>query len=382
MFLEKFTAQIPEGSNIAIFGTGEIGLEIKKFIDKNRPDLKINFFIDSYKSGKCEDINIINLKELEANKSLIDYAIITTRNYAHDIVEIFNFLNIPYILITRGIEQNIKANPYEETFKQSLNVLKNKSDKNLYTQLWNAYSGITDYKEIEEYVLNKYNISTLAPRRNYQAQYMEFINKASIKTVLDAGFCNGIHSLAFRKQLKNLKNLYALEPMYEKFKNDSFDYYIQKENFVTIIPVGLWDKSGEIEFWENTTQSSASRVKGTKDNAEIKKNEKAIIIKTSTIDEIKQTYNIPKIDFIKMDIEGSELKALKGGEKTILSDRPQMAISIYHSMNDFVSIPLYLNNILKNYTFHIGHYSYNHCETVLYAIPDELNEKKLSEKNS
>ena len=93
MFLEKFTAQIPEGSNIAIFGTGEIGLEIKKFIDKNRPDLKINFFIDSYKSGKCEDINIINLKELEANKSLIDYAIITTRNYAHDIVEIFNFLN-------------------------------------------------------------------------------------------------------------------------------------------------------------------------------------------------------------------------------------------------------------------------------------------------
>ena len=157
---------------------------------------------------------------------------------------------------------------------------------------------------------------------------------------------------------------------------------IQKENFVTIIPVGLWDKSGEIEFWENTTQSSASRVKGTKDNAEIKKNEKAVIIKTSTIDEIKQTYNIPKIDFIKMDIEGSELKALKGGEKTILSDRPQMAISIYHSMNDFVSIPLYLNNILENYTFHIGHYSYNHCETVLYAIPDELTEQKLSEKNS
>ena len=83
-----------------------------------------------------------------------------------------------------------------------------------------------------------------------------------------------------------------------------------------------------------------------------------------------------------MDIEGSELKALKGGEKTILSDRPQMAISIYHSMNDFVSIPLYLNNILENYTFHIGHYSYNHCETVLYAIPDELTEQKLSEKNS
>ncbi len=372
MFLDKFIEQIPNNKKVAIFGTGEIGIAIKNFIVSNRPDLKINFFIDSFKKGSFDGIKIINLKELEENKSSIDYAIITTRNFAHDIIEIFKFLNISYLLISRGIEQNIKAQPYEEKFKEALNIFEDKTDKDLYTQLWNAYSGITNYEKIEEYVQKKYNISTLAPRRNYQAQYMDFIVKDEIKTVLDAGFCNGIHSLAFRKQLKNMKRLYALEPMYEKFKNESYDFYIQKENFVTIIPMGLWDKCGEIEFLENTSQKSASRVKGTKDSAEIKINEKATIIKTTTIDEIKKSYNIEKIDFIKMDIEGAEQPALAGGQTTIINDRPQLAISIYHSLNDFVSIPLNLNKILKNYKFHIGHYSYNHCETVLYAIPEEL----------
>ena len=73
-----------------------------------------------------------------------------------------------------------------------------------------------------------------------------------------------------------------------------------------------------------------------------------------------------------MDIEGSELPALKGGLKTIQQDRPQLAVSIYHSNDDFVDIPLFLHEDLKDYTFRLGHYSFDLCETVLYAIPNEL----------
>lgn len=373
--LKEFVDKIPNSSRIAIFGTSQNGDTIKDFIDTNRPDLKINFFIDSFKTGSHQGINIISLKELQENKSLIDYAIITTRNFVHDIMEVFNYLDIPYIIITRGLEQNIKATDYVEKFNEAIKIFETQSDKDLYKQLWNAYSGVTHYEKIEEYVKEKYNISTLGPRRNYQAQYLDFIDKDAIKTVVDAGFCNGIHSLAFKKQFKNIKTLYALEPMYEKFKNENYDYYIQKANFVKIIPMGLWDECKEIEFLENTAQKSASRIKGTKGVEETKVTERATKIQTTTIDEIKKSYNIEKIDFIKMDIEGAELPALKGGENSIIKDRPQLAISIYHSMDDFVSIPLYLKRILQNYKFHIGHYSYNHCETVLYAIPNELINK-------
>lgn len=77
-------------------------------------------------------------------------------------------------------------------------------------------------------------------------------------------------------------------------------------------------------------------------------------------------------DFIKMDIEGAEMSALQGGIKTIQQCRPQLAISIYHSDSDFINIPLYLNEHLKDYFFRLGHYSPRMSETVLYAIPKEL----------
>ena len=68
-----------------------------------------------------------------------------------------------------------------------------------------------------------------------------------------------------------------------------------------------------------------------------------------------------------MDIEGAEMKALKGAEQTLIKFRPQLAISIYHSNNDMQDIPIYLHNILKNYIFKIGQYSPDNDETILYA---------------
>jgi len=82
--------------------------------------------------------------------------------------------------------------------------------------------------------------------------------------------------------------------------------------------------------------------------------------------------NNVKPDFIKMDIEGAEMAALRGGLKTIQEHRPQLAISIYHSNSDFINIPLYLHDNLENYKFRLGHYSPRLSETVLYAVPNEL----------
>ena len=45
-------------------------------------------------------------------------------------------------------------------------------------------------------------------------------------------------------------------------------------------------------------------------------------IRKLTIDEI----NLPRLDFIKIDIEGMELEALEGGRATIEKSRPVMLI--------------------------------------------------------
>ena len=74
-----------------------------------------------------------------------------------------------------------------------------------------------------------------------------------------------------------------------------------------------------------------------------------------------------KVTFIKMDIEGAELNALKGACKTILKNRPRLAICIYHKPEDICEIPEYLLSLVPEYRFWIRHYSSNEWETVLYA---------------
>ena len=72
-----------------------------------------------------------------------------------------------------------------------------------------------------------------------------------------------------------------------------------------------------------------------------------------------------------MDIEGSELNALRGAEKTIKKFRPKLAISLYHRQDDFITIPEYLNNLNVGYNFYLDHFTIHHEETVLFASHDK-----------
>ncbi|MBR1816060.1 MAG: FkbM family methyltransferase [Lachnospiraceae bacterium] len=73
-------------------------------------------------------------------------------------------------------------------------------------------------------------------------------------------------------------------------------------------------------------------------------------------------------DFIKMDIEGSEVEALKGSAEVIKKYSPTLAICIYHLKDDFRKIPLLIKEINPNYKyFWIEHYQLGYNETVLYA---------------
>ena len=56
-------------------------------------------------------------------------------------------------------------------------------------------------------------------------------------------------------------------------------------------------------------------------------------IETRTLD----SYNFPKIDFIKIDVEGWEEQVLRGGMDTILKYRPRMYIEIWAKQYDKIS---------------------------------------------
>ena len=106
---------------------------------------------------------------------------------------------------------------------------------------------------------------------------------------------------------------------------------------VTIIPCGLGDKRAELRLSIPIKPSGSvgyglSHIVSKSANMmpERRANWKYIeeTIRISTIDEIVETKKIDRVDFIKADIEGWELRMLTGAKKTLMRDHPSLMIEV------------------------------------------------------
>ncbi|QBG97962.1 FkbM family methyltransferase [Xanthomonas oryzae] len=70
--------------------------------------------------------------------------------------------------------------------------------------------------------------------------------------------------------------------------------------------------------------------------------------------------------FIKMDIEGSELGAMKGAEKTIKLCKPKMAISAYHRSTDLLDLSDLALSLNPDYKIGLRHHTQDRWDTCLY----------------
>lgn len=71
--------------------------------------------------------------------------------------------------------------------------------------------------------------------------------------------------------------------------------------------------------------------------------------------------------FIKLDIEVADQHALAGARETIQTSAPKLQICLYHSLNDFVEIPLMIRKYNPRYKLFVGHHTPFFNECVLYA---------------
>lgn len=76
-----------------------------------------------------------------------------------------------------------------------------------------------------------------------------------------------------------------------------------------------------------------------------------------------------EITFLKMDIEGFEIKALAGAVETIKKYKPTLAVCVYHKYTDFLEIPAFIRALGLGYEFYLRHHNnYGYNETVLYGV--------------
>ena len=177
---------------------------------------------------------------------------------------------------------------------------------------------------------------------------------------IDAGAFDGQTSVDFIKWCKNYQKtpykVYAIEPT----KRGAEETQKNIENcgynkIVEVIEGAITEKSGFVNL--------DFRIPGSSKVSESGKTK----VKAYTIDELLQD---ERATFIKMDIEGSELAALKGAEQTIRKFSPRLAICAYHKKDDLIVLPSYIMSINAGYKFYIRKYFATKGDVVLYAVAD------------
>lgn len=189
-----------------------------------------------------------------------------------------------------------------------------------------------------------------------------FFPKGEEEVFIDAGCFDGGTVADFFSWIREFGvtgRCYALEPVPEMY--DTIVERGRKENWkdVVICNCAAWDKKESIFLTKNKKEDGI--IWGGSYVGESGET----IVNGETIDSIVNKDE--RVTFIKMDIEGSELRALHGAKDIIVRDKPRLAISIYHKLWDVFEIPEYILSLVPDYRLYIRQYSADFTETVLYA---------------
>lgn len=183
--------------------------------------------------------------------------------------------------------------------------------------------------------------------------------------VIDAGGCWGDTALQFACEVGPTGHVYSFEfvPSNLKVMKQNLDLNPKLKPLITLVesPVGL-SPDTKMFFLEN---GPGSRVASTQVD------KRYVECKVQSLDKFCEENQVEKIDFIKMDVEGSELDALKGAQQTIRKFKPKMAICIYHKPDDYIDIPKFIDELNLGYSFFIDHHTIYLNETVLFAVPPQ-----------
>jgi len=203
---------------------------------------------------------------------------------------------------------------------------------------------------LNAYVLEQYRYRHTAPE----------IQVSPGDIVIDGGGCYGDTALYFADRVGESGRVFSFEFVAQNLE-------VMAENLalnptcaahIEVVHKALFDVSGqELSF--------APDGAGTKVQAASEETTRVI---TTSIDDFVAQKELPRVDFIKMDIEGSELPALRGAAATLARDKPKLAIAAYHNPEDLIVLPEYLASLDLGYRLYLDHFTVHNEETVLFAV--------------
>jgi FkbM family methyltransferase len=170
--------------------------------------------------------------------------------------------------------------------------------------------------------------------------------------VLDCGANVGVY---VREALDaGAKTVVAIEPGPENIEclRRNFPAEIASGK-VILYEKGVWDKEELLTFYMDPKNPAGDSFVIQREGAEAKQQ-----MPVSTIDKMVEELKLERVDYIKMDIEGAEQKALIGGRQSIAKFHPRLALSTYHRPDDPEKIPELVRQAWSGYRIECGPCAY------------------------
>jgi FkbM family methyltransferase len=150
-------------------------------------------------------------------------------------------------------------------------------------------------------------------------QYMMGINEKYYKlkkgdVVVDVGAHIGTFTIRASKMVGDAGKVIAIEPEPQNIALLKRNVEANALQNVVIVPEGIWSSKGKQKFYLSPETWGHSYL------SQIAKSTEYNEIEMDTLDCVLSELNLNKVDFIKMDIEGAEIEALKGMEQTLTED--------------------------------------------------------------
>lgn len=191
----------------------------------------------------------------------------------------------------------------------------------------------------------------------------DFYALEKVDCIVDCGAFTGDSFLVFcdayerRAGAKFRGRAYLLEPD-EVNQQEIKKNCRNSEADIKCLKIGAWNQKDSLTFRLDENQRTAGKIADVGD----------LVIQVDAIDNMVKD---DKVDFIKMDIEGAELNALKGAANTIVRDHPILAICVYHKREDLLEIPEYIYDLYDGYRFYVRAYDGPYSiDLVLFAVAE------------
>jgi FkbM family methyltransferase len=165
----------------------------------------------------------------------------------------------------------------------------------------------------------KYYIDrTLFYLRSWEGRHTRFVENylRPGMVAIDAGANIGWYTLAMARAVKDTGMVYAFEPALEELTRLTSNVQLNEMKNVRIKPLALASGVGQSTL-SDTLDSGATYVGGGKRP-----------IRTTSIDQLVSDERLTRVDFIKMDVEGSELQVLLGARDVLRRFKPLLMVAL------------------------------------------------------